>query len=155
MEVLKIHRWSIVDLALILYVHTHSAEKRHTRPRYLIVITYFHYFWMSNLTCPCCVISSFIYSIVDSLLIHRWSTFDPSLIHRWFIVNPSLIHLRSIVNPLLIHCWSIVDLTCSHMFSWDNSWKASFIEWNKKKHTNYDCYIWCVHAVLSSFSHSI
>jgi len=41
--------------------------------------------------------------IVDALLIYRWSTVDPPLIHHW----------------------STVDMTCTHIFSWDNSQKAS------------------------------
>jgi len=54
-----------------------------------------------------------------------------SLMHHWSVVDPSLIHCWSIVDSLLIHCWSIVDLTCSHIFVWDNSWKASILDCNK------------------------
>jgi len=39
----------------------------------------------------------------------------------------SLINHEPIVDPI----WSIVDLTCTHIFGWDNSWKASILDCNK------------------------
>jgi len=83
----------------------------------------------SNSTCPCSFILVFTFrlvlQVVQSLCI--WHI----VYYRWCIIDPSLIHCWSIVDSLLIHCWSIVDLSCSHIFVWDNSWKASILDCNK------------------------
>jgi len=68
------------------------------------------------------------------------------------IVDGSLIYCGSTVDPSLIQRWSIVDLTCSHIFGWDNSWKASILDCNKVTFTNCEYQIWRVHMQFNPHS---
>ena len=94
------HRWSIANLSFVYSVPTYSAEKTVIRPEFLIeikvpglilnlksdVCMLFHVYsdiQSSTTRRIFCFICDTRYIIVDTLLMHPWSTLDSSLIHCW------------------------------------------------------------------------